>query len=83
MSAGVSSQRSVSENASGPGRERVAGIVGVSYALTDNEVALSTMALELPDELTHCWIVSSWTAGRGLVRAPGGRPWFDELPPRS
>lgn len=55
----------------------------VNYALIDNEVLLPTTALELPDDLTHCWIVSSWSAGRGLVWSSGHWAWFDKLQPKS
>lgn len=51
----------------------------VNYALLDGDVALPTTPPELPDELTHCWIVSSWSSGRGLVWSPLGWAWFDKL----
>lgn len=53
----------------------------VNYALMDDDVALPTLPPQLPSELTHCWIVSSWSSGRGLVWSPGGWAWFDKLQP--
>jgi hypothetical protein len=53
----------------------------VNYALVDDDVALSTAPPQLPDVLTHCWIVSSWTRGRRLVWSPDGWAWVDKLQP--
>lgn len=48
----------------------------VNYALLDDDVALPTVSPQLPDELTHCWVVSSWSSGRGLLWSPQGWAWF-------
>jgi hypothetical protein len=54
----------------------------VNYALMSDDVALPTTALDLPSEITHCWVLSTWSSGRGLVWSPAGWAFFDKLQSR-
>lgn len=54
----------------------------VEWALTSSKVALPSVMLDSPDEITHCWVMSTWSSGQGLVWSPDGWAFFDKLQPR-
>lgn len=51
----------------------------VSYALMADAAPRPTASPELPDEVTHVWLASTWTSGQGLRwDRPSGWAAFDK-----
>jgi hypothetical protein len=62
----------------------IAGLSEPSFAVFDPlvrmDVELPSCPPDLPDEVTHVWVTTTWEGGRGLAWSPSdGWSWFDRL----